>query len=102
MLYDAVVRNIEVVSEAARHIPVNLTAHFPDIPWRAIADMGNILRHGYDNIRDDIIWRTVEDDLPALKNAVAEMIEKLEADSAQRMRLLDRIPVSFFSDRRSA
>ena len=81
MLYDAVVRNIEVVSEAARHFPPDLTAKFPNIPWRAIAGIGKILCHGYDNIRDDIIWRTVEDDLPPLKNAIVEMIERLESSS---------------------
>ena len=81
MLYDAVVRNIEVISEATRHIPADLTSRYPDIPWRAIADIGNILRHGYDHIREDIIWQTVEDDLPPLRKAISEMVAALEKDS---------------------
>ena len=45
MLRDAVERNVERLSEAVRHLPAELTARRPDIPWRQIADIGNVLRH---------------------------------------------------------
>jgi uncharacterized protein with HEPN domain len=41
-----------------------------DVPWRQIRDLGNLLRHAYDKVDLEIIWRTVTDDLPPLRNAV--------------------------------
>lgn len=46
MLHDAVVRNLEVLSEASRHVDEPLKAHAPEVPWRNVADIGNWLRHG--------------------------------------------------------
>jgi uncharacterized protein with HEPN domain len=45
LIHDAVVRNLEIVSEASRHVPVDVKLRAPHIPWREIADFGNILRH---------------------------------------------------------
>ena len=45
-------RTIEIMSEASRHIPDSLKATEPDIPWRDIADMGNVVRHGYETVRN--------------------------------------------------
>ncbi len=47
MLRDAVARNVERISEASRHIPNDLKARHPEIPWRKVAGIGNILRHAY-------------------------------------------------------
>jgi len=55
LVYDASVRNIEIISEASRHIPQNLKSSHDTIPWRAIADIGNILRHGYDRINEAVV-----------------------------------------------
>ncbi|HEX4077686.1 MAG TPA: HepT-like ribonuclease domain-containing protein [Rhizomicrobium sp.] len=75
MVHDAVVRNLEVISEASRFLPEETRSLEPDIPWRSIADMGNWLRHGYDVVNDEIIWETIERDLPALKSAVARILQ---------------------------
>ncbi len=53
---DAVERNIERISEAARHLPDDLKKDHPDIPWRAIADIGNVLRHAYEQVSDERVW----------------------------------------------
>ena len=74
MLYDAVIRNIEVISEATRHIPESAKAEHPQTPWRAIADIGNVLRYAYDRIDDHIVWSTVQNDLEPLRAAVEAMI----------------------------
>ena len=77
-LRDAVERNIERISEASRHIPKELTDKFGDIPWREISDIGNVLRHGYDDVDDRIMWGVVTDDLAALKVAVERMIDEID------------------------
>jgi uncharacterized protein with HEPN domain len=53
---DVVERNLERISEASRHIPQDVKARHPKIAWRSIADLGNVLRHAYDQIVDERIW----------------------------------------------
>ena len=50
-------RGIEIISEASRRLPDETKAAEPDIPWREIAGIGNILRHDYGVVRPDILWR---------------------------------------------
>jgi uncharacterized protein with HEPN domain len=49
----------------------------PHIPWRKVADIGNVLRHEYDDVADAEVWRIVVDDLSALRSAVQSMIDRL-------------------------
>jgi uncharacterized protein with HEPN domain len=74
LVHDAVVRNLEVVSEASRHIPQDLKAKAPQIAWREIADFGNVLRHGYEGVSDLILWSTIERDLPVLHAVVNALL----------------------------
>jgi len=69
-------RAIEIISEASRAIPDELTRTQQDIPWPSVRGIGNILRHDYDSISNPIIWRVVIDELPKLKRAI-ESIRKL-------------------------
>ncbi len=78
----AVERHFERLSEASRHLPDSIKQEHPEIPWRAVADLGNVLRHAYDQVLDERIWRIVEKDLPALKNAVVAMHRDLTAGKA--------------------
>jgi uncharacterized protein with HEPN domain len=79
MLRDAVERNVERISEASRHIPRGLKAKHPEIPWRKIAGIGNILRHAYPIVDDSLIWEVVVRDLPPLKAAVEQMLADLKS-----------------------
>jgi uncharacterized protein with HEPN domain len=67
-------RAIEIISEASRRIPDDLKAKHSEIPWRDIASIGNILRHGYDSLDHAVIWGVVETHLPPLKAAVEKML----------------------------
>ena len=78
MMRDAVGRNIERLSEASRHLPEDLKARHGSIPWRQIADIGNVLRHAYRKVNDRTIWETVELHLPPLAKAVRNEIAGLE------------------------
>ncbi len=74
---DAVVRNLEVLGEAARHIPYNLRKKFPDIPWREISGMRNKLIHEYFGIDIEILQKTVYESLPKLKDPLSKMLQEL-------------------------
>jgi len=76
----AVERGIEIISEASRRIPNGLKAQYPTIPWRKVAGIGNVLRHEYMEVAPDIIWAVVQNELPALKQAVDAMILTLESN----------------------
>jgi uncharacterized protein with HEPN domain len=78
LVRDAVERNLERISEASRHIPDEMKAEHVHIPWRQVADIGNVLRHGYERIDDETIWNIARLDLPALRVVVDEMIHALE------------------------
>lgn len=77
MLQMGLHRTIEIISEASRHIPEHLLMRMPEIPWRSIRGMGNVLRHEYHRIADDVIWDVVKHDLPPLKRAVQTMKAEL-------------------------
>lgn len=75
--YDATVRKLELIGEAAAHIPDHVRASAPDIPWRQIVATRNRLIHGYLGIDNDTLWSIVCEDIPqllprllALKSAV--------------------------------
>jgi uncharacterized protein with HEPN domain len=74
LVHDAVVRNLEIVSEAGRHVPKEIKAKAPHIPRREIADFGNVLRHGYEGVNDPILWSTIQRDLPPLLSAIRELL----------------------------
>ena len=74
----AVERGIEIISEASRHLPKDLKAQHNAVRWRDVADIGNILRHEYQRVEPDIIWRTVKGYFPELKAALLAMKTELE------------------------
>ena len=65
-LQDAVVRRIEIIGEAARHISEQTKASFLNLPWHDMTDMRNFLIHQYGDVDPHVVWDTVELDLPLL------------------------------------
>ena len=63
-------RAIEIISEASRAIPDELANTRPEIPWRKVRGIGNVLRHDYEGLSDRLIWNVVVDELPRLKAAI--------------------------------
>lgn len=64
--YDATVRNLELIGEAATHIPDEVRQTHPNISWRQIIATRNRLIHGYLGIDNDTLWNIIETDIPAL------------------------------------
>jgi uncharacterized protein with HEPN domain len=70
LAYDAIVRNIELLGEAARQIPVEIRAGVPGIEWTKIIALRNILIHGYFGIDDDILWDVVTNRVAPLRTTL--------------------------------
>ena len=67
---DAVVRNLEIIGEAARNVPIEFTEKYPELPWSEMVSMRNKVIHEYSGIDVDILWQTIQEDLPELKRVV--------------------------------
>ncbi len=80
---DAVIRNLEIIGEAAgniqRHFP-GFATHYPDFPLKAAYGTRNALAHGYFKVDLGIIWKTVERDLPQLGSQVDDVLRALKRD----------------------
>jgi uncharacterized protein with HEPN domain len=72
---DAVVRNLEIVGEAAARIPDEIKATAPDIEWRKITALRNILAHEYFGVSTEILWDVVANKLDPLERACRTMLE---------------------------
>lgn len=73
LVYDATLRNLELIGEAATKIPDAIRQGHPAIPWRQIVATRNRLIHGYLGIDDDTVWSIVERDVPALVAELRQM-----------------------------
>ena len=75
--YDAALRNLELIGEAATHIPDDIREDHPEVPWRLIIATRNRLIHAYLGIDDDTIWSIIQDDIPALLSALENLRDKV-------------------------
>ena len=75
--YDAVVRNLEIIGEAAKHIPDDIRELIPQIEWRKVAGMRDMLIHAYFGIDNDILWDVA-------KNKVPQLLEAARSYSSER------------------
>jgi uncharacterized protein with HEPN domain len=66
LVYDATLRNLELIGEAASHVPEAVRAAHPQVPWRMIVATRNRLIHGYLGIDNDTVWSIVSTDVPRL------------------------------------
>ena len=104
LLQDAVIRNIEVVGEAAGRVSAELTARNPEIPWREIVGMRHRLIHGYLEVNLLTVWEVIERDLPVLERSLRTLVElppPLAAKPTPRKRRVAR-PARSRADRREA
>ena len=75
MTVDAVVRNLEIIGEAAKNVPAETSDKYPSIPWEKMVSMRNKVIHEYQNVDLDILWKTIKEDLPPVKDAIKKLPE---------------------------
>jgi len=73
--YDAVVRNLEIIGEAAKNISQETKSKMPAIDWRNIAGMRDILTHAYFGIDNDILWDVIRNKIPQLKDVIKNYLK---------------------------
>ncbi len=76
LILDGVVRNLEIIGEAVKNIPEEIKNKTPEIEWKKIAGLRDILIHAYFGIDTDIIWDIVKNRIPGLKKKISELISK--------------------------
>jgi uncharacterized protein with HEPN domain len=72
---DAVLRRLEIIGEAVKHLPDEIRNDHPDVPWRQIAGMRDIIIHEYFGITLEMVWVVATEDILDLKTKVEEIIE---------------------------
>jgi uncharacterized protein with HEPN domain len=78
MVQDAVLRNFEVIGEAAKRLDDVYRAAHPQIPWRSLAGLRDVLIHQYNSVDLDRVWAIVEGELPGLREAIAALLPPLD------------------------
>ena len=76
--YDATLRNLELIGEAAIHVQTGIREAHPEVPWRTLVGMRNRIIHGYLGLDTDLIWDIIQQDIPALLPALRRMAETAE------------------------
>jgi len=78
MVQDAVVRNFEIIGEAAKRLDDAYRLAHPEVPWRALAGLRDVLIHQYEGVDLERVWAIVERDLPSLREAIAALLPPLD------------------------
>lgn len=71
---DAVIRNFEIIGEAATHVPAEVQERYSEVPWAKMKGIRNLLIHEYFGVDNEVVWKTIQNDLGVLK----ETLQKLE------------------------
>ncbi len=75
VIFDAVVRNLGILGEAARQVSPGLRRRYPQIPWRKIVGLRNVVTHLYFGLDEDILWDIIQHSVPALLAQLRQMLE---------------------------
>ncbi|MFN8010386.1 MAG: DUF86 domain-containing protein [Holophagaceae bacterium] len=76
---DATLRNLEILGEAVKHLPSELTARHPDVAWKNIAGFRDFLAHAYFGVDEEIVWDVITSKLEPLEGAVRDFMDSGQA-----------------------
>lgn len=74
MRHDAVLRQLEIIGEAANRLSSDFRKQNPALPWKEAKDLRNLLIHGYDDVDLEVVWKTIIRDLPEFKKQIEEIL----------------------------
>ena len=75
---DAIVRNIQIIGEASKHIPEDLVTTHPEVDWKGITVVRDIVTHRYFRIDWHLLWTSIREELPPLKGQIKRLLEKYQ------------------------
>jgi uncharacterized protein with HEPN domain len=76
LVQDGVVRNLEIIGEAVKHLPKDVQKKYPTVEWKKIAGLRDILIHAYFGVDRDIVWDVVINKIPELKGQISLILKK--------------------------
>lgn len=79
LLQDAIVRNLEIIGEAAKNIPEDIRARYPDIPWKRVAGFRNIAIHDYFGVDLSLVWKILTEGIVSVKPALQRILREIES-----------------------
>ena len=80
----AVVKMLEIIGEAARHLPKSVRDKYANIPWKQVTGMRDKMTHEYFSVDLEVVWRTVHDDLPPLRDTAKKILEDLAQENEEK------------------
>lgn len=80
MVIDAVIRNLEIIGEAIRNIPDNIIDKYPDIPWKRMIGLRNIVIHTYFGIDLENIWKIITENIPEVKPQIILILDEIKKE----------------------
>ncbi len=78
LIQNGVIRCLEIIGEAVKNLPMEFREKYPDIEWKKIAGLRDVLIHAYFDVDLDLTWEIVKDDLPDLKKKIIIILEDIE------------------------
>lgn len=78
MMVDAVLRNLEVLGEAARNVPDEIKVKYPHVPWKRMVGLRNIVIHEYFGIDLENIWKIIDENVPETRSELVKILKDLE------------------------
>jgi uncharacterized protein with HEPN domain len=79
--FDAVAYNLQIIGEAVKNVPPEIRQNYPQVEWRKIAGLRDIIAHAYFTIDELIIWDIVDTKLPNLKNQIEQILLDIDNDN---------------------
>jgi len=83
LVVDAVVRNIEIIGEASRNVPMNVREEHPEIPWSRMVGLRNIATHEYFGFDSTILWQIIKKNIPETKPKIEKLLNEVKTEEGK-------------------